>query len=90
MIRRVLWIVVFGLIAWIVRSVLAAQKDRPARSGAGTPKVPATEGRMVRDRVCNTFLPVGRAIVVEHEGAPHYFCSDRCRSSFLDRSRAAS
>ncbi len=89
MIRRVLWIVLFGLIAWIVRSVLAS-RNRPVTSRAGTPRMPATERRMVRDRVCNTFLPVEHAIAVEHEGAQHYFCSDRCRASFLDRGRAAS
>jgi YHS domain-containing protein len=89
MIRRVLWLVLFGLIAWLVRSVLASLRP-PAKSPAGTPKMPATAGRMVRDRVCNTFLPVERAIVVELEGAKHYFCSDRCRTSFLERGRAAS
>jgi YHS domain-containing protein len=38
---------------------------------------------MVRDRVCETFLPRSRAILVVHEGEEHFFCSEGCRSRFL-------
>lgn len=89
MIRRLLWLVLFGLIAWIVRSVLAS-RSRAGRVRRDTPRTPVTEGRMVRDRVCNTFLPLERAIAVEVEGSQHYFCSERCRATFLGRGRAAS
>jgi len=39
---------------------------------------------MVRDRVCNTFLPRSRAIVEKTGGEEHFFCSDRCRRRFLE------
>jgi hypothetical protein len=38
---------------------------------------------MVRDRVCNTFLPVSEAIRVEDASGEHFFCSERCRDRFL-------
>lgn len=41
----------------------------------------ATE--MVRDRVCNTFLPRSRALVAVVDGREQYFCSPQCR----DRAR---
>jgi YHS domain-containing protein len=41
---------------------------------------------MVRDRVCNTFVPDGRALIERVDGEAHYFCSERCRSSFLRES----
>ncbi len=89
MIRRLLWIVLFGLIGWIVRSLMASRK-RGTISGAGAAEIPASEGRMVRDRVCNTFLPLERAIALEVEGARLYFCSERCRATFLEGRRAVS
>ncbi len=42
----------------------------------------ATE--LVRDRVCDTFLPRARALVAEVDGREEHFCSVRCR----DRARA--
>jgi len=42
---------------------------------------------MVRDRVCNTFLPRSRALTERIDADEHYFCSERCRGTFLaDRS----
>jgi YHS domain-containing protein len=41
---------------------------------------------MVRDRVCNTFLPVDRALRAGRHGETHYFCSEACRTRFLHAS----
>ncbi|HEV7498735.1 MAG TPA: hypothetical protein VGQ33_01975 [Vicinamibacteria bacterium] len=40
---------------------------------------------MVRDRVCDTFLPRARALVETVDGRERYFCSRECR----DRARGA-
>ncbi|HKY33669.1 MAG TPA: hypothetical protein VJV23_14150 [Candidatus Polarisedimenticolia bacterium] len=40
----------------------------------------ATE--LVRDRVCNTFLPADRAVRLAHDGETHFFCSEACRARF--------
>jgi YHS domain-containing protein len=50
---------------------------------AADPRGRATD--MVRDRVCDTFLPRSRALVATVDGREQYFCSSQCR----DRSRAA-
>jgi len=42
---------------------------------------PATD--MVRDRVCDTFLPRSRALVAMVDGREQHFCSAECR----DRAR---
>jgi len=39
---------------------------------------------MVRDRVCNTFLPRSRALSLHAGGEEHFFCSDACRAKFLE------
>jgi len=44
---------------------------------------------MVRDRVCNTFLPRARALETRVGDETHFFCSELCRSRFLEGARAA-
>jgi hypothetical protein len=38
---------------------------------------------MVRDRVCNTFLPQSRALELKVGDERHYFCSEGCRDRYL-------
>ncbi len=38
---------------------------------------------MVRDRVCNTFLPQSRAVVLVRDGKEHFFCSEDCRDKYV-------
>ena len=54
---------------------------RPAT--AGRPGEHARGGVMVRDRVCNTFLPQTSALAERVGGETHYFCSESCRLRFL-------
>jgi len=39
---------------------------------------------MVRDRVCNTFLPEARALTTQRDGESHFFCSPACQAEFLE------
>jgi hypothetical protein len=41
---------------------------------------------MVRDRVCDTFLPRSRALMAVVDGREQHFCSPECR----ERARAGS
>jgi len=38
---------------------------------------------MVRDRVCNTFIPESKALRLQIGGEEHFFCSEACRDRFL-------
>jgi hypothetical protein len=67
----------------IVRLVLRliVSMVRPA---AAAPARPAASGNdLVRDRVCNTFLPRERALVVMVRGNEQHFCSPACRDRAL-------
>lgn len=66
------------LVRLIVRAV-AALFGRPARPGATA----RPAGEMVRDRVCNTFLPRERAIRAVVDGREEHFCSAACRERAL-------
>jgi hypothetical protein len=52
--------------------------------GLTSPSTPRTEQgsaatELVRDRVCNTFLPRERALVAKVGGREEHFCSAACR-----------
>lgn len=40
---------------------------------------PPASTDLVRDRVCNTYLPRDRAVVAVVDGQPQHFCSLACR-----------
>jgi hypothetical protein len=89
---------VIALVSWIVRlvvillllrfllrflaSVIHGYRGTPARAAGPRAEPAATE--MVRDRVCDTFLPRSRALVAVVDGKEQHFCSPACR----DRARA--
>lgn len=52
---------------------------------AGVPRAgaPARAAELVRDRVCNTFLPRERAIAARIAGHEEHFCSTSCRDRAL-------
>lgn len=83
MILRWLWLLLFIAVLWFVRRVLLSMRDEPGRvSGARRGGEPRAE-TMVRDRVCNTFLPRSQAIIERDARGEHFFCSEACRRKFL-------
>ena len=84
MIRRLLFLVLaVGALMWWLRNLIRRMQqtqgpriDRPAQ--------PVRDlGPMVRDHVCNTFLPKSRALTARLDSDEHYFCSEECRQKFL-------
>ena len=76
--RLLVWTLVALVFHFVWRLLLRAtarRRTRPSRE-------PAT-GRMVRDRMCQTFLPEADALRLEQSGQIHYFCSATCRELFL-------
>jgi YHS domain-containing protein len=82
-IRRLLLLLLAAVgIMWLLRRLFAAVRPRPpAGMPGGSPG--ESQGRMVRDRVCNTFLPQSRALELRIGDERHYFCSEGCRERFL-------
>jgi uncharacterized protein len=58
---------------------------RPSRSNRPRSRL---SGRMVKDEVCNTYLPEDEAILEKADGVDHYFCSQDCRQQFLEEQRS--
>ena len=84
--RRILLLLAALLAAawWFRRGQRPAEKPKAKRAAQ-----PVIEGPMVRDRVCNTFLPRSRARVVETEGEPLFFCSQACQDTWASTSKAS-
>jgi hypothetical protein len=70
-------VVVLLIVRFVLRFVAAVVQGY---QGA-TRQEPATE--MVRDRVCDTFVPRSRALMAIVDGREQHFCSPECR----DRAR---
>jgi len=85
--RRLLLLLfaVLAFVWWVGRLLGAARRSAAQRPPAGQGE--ALQGRMVRDRVCNTFIPENRALRLEDGAGEHFFCSAACRDRFLSEKR---
>jgi len=89
LIRNLLWLVLVFCFGWLLRRLVGGMFGRAAPS----PRTRTPERKdeiLVRDRVCNTYLPRSRALSLKVDDEQHFFCSERCRSSFLSGERVAS
>jgi YHS domain-containing protein len=75
-IRRLVWLFLL-LAGWLL--LRRASSPSPAPRS----RTLRDEGSMVRDRICETFLPRSRAILLLRDGQEHFFCSEDCRSRFV-------
>jgi uncharacterized protein len=42
------------------------------------------QGIMVKDEVCDVYLPKDEAIKTVFQGKEYYFCSEKCKHKFLE------
>lgn len=83
MIRKLLLLfVVVGIWTVVVR-MARLMAARPAAARPKPAPSPRFEGAMVRDRICETFLPRSRALSIRVADEEHFFCSAECRDRFL-------
>ena len=76
LLRVIVVLVVLRLLAGFVRGILQGLRDAPAPATAAG-------GDMVRDRICNTFVPRERALMAVVRGVEEPFCSTACRDRAL-------
>lgn len=69
---------VYLIIRFIAGPVRRSRPQRPPRRLSGT---------MVKDEVCNTYLPREDAIRESIDGMDHFFCSSECRDKFLQQKK---
>lgn len=85
MLRFILGALLFILVAralWrLVNGVMeAARGAQPAYHSGNNQAV-----KLVRDPVCGTYVPPRPALSLTLAGSTHYFCSEKCRTTFGSR-----
>jgi uncharacterized protein len=86
MLQGLIKIIFYALFAYIVYQVFRFFKVTKMRKTP--PRVSKhTSGTMVKDEVCNTYLPEEDALKEMHQGKEYYFCSRECQKKFLDEKK---
>lgn len=73
LIIRLLWSFFHGIFS-------GATEPRRKTSGKADKSLP-----LARDPVCGTYVQQSRALEARSGGQVYYFCSEKCRRTFLDR-----
>jgi uncharacterized protein len=76
-------IVLYALLAYIIYKFIRLYQTIIKKSKA-PPQPKKISGIMVKDEVCNTYLPKEDAIKEIIEGKEYFFCSKECRQKFLE------
>lgn len=87
--RALLVLLVVRLAARFFAGVVRGYRGQDAGAGA-RPRAGAAAGELVRDAVCNTFVPRATALQALVAGETRYFCSAACRDMALVADRRAS
>lgn len=91
MIRGVFLVLRFLFMLFVVRLVVRGLAPLFApRRAAPRPASPKVIEDLVRDRVCNTFVPRARALTAAVAGREEHFCSAACRDRALQEVSRAS
>ena len=76
--RLLAFLVLLRFLFRFVGAIVRGYREADARDAAG-----ARSRDLVRDRVCNTFLPKDRALTAMVRGHEEHFCSAACRDRAL-------
>ncbi|MBC8359737.1 MAG: YHS domain-containing protein [Candidatus Aminicenantes bacterium] len=80
--RIIFYVFLAYILFWLFRFFKAINK------GSKSPKTPKRpSGIMVKDGICNTYLPKEDAIKEIYEGREYFFCSKDCQQKFLERKK---
>jgi len=87
--KMLLWLAL-GLIIYLLWRTIISSPARISSSRGATVEGETPGGKrvidagdMVKDPVCNTYIPVENAIKENIEGKTYYFCSPECRDKFI-------
>jgi hypothetical protein len=83
LLRLAKFIFIFVVVALILRLIF------PSRRAASPAAPPKSGVDLVRDRICNTFVPRSRALPAVVAGREEHFCSTACRDRALALAKAS-
>ena len=83
MLQGFLRIILYALLAYIVYKFIRLYQ-KLGQKRYSSPQSKQSSGLMVKDEICNTYLPQEDAIKELKEGKEYFFCSKECRQKFLE------
>jgi YHS domain-containing protein len=83
MIYNLLRLALVFILLWLVRALYKAFREGTGLTGKKAGAGEIAGGRMVKDEICGTYIPVKEAIREKRGGETRYFCSSECRDKYL-------
>ncbi|MGB8951458.1 MAG: YHS domain-containing protein [Candidatus Aminicenantales bacterium] len=77
-------LIFYFLLAYLIYQVIRFFQSLSRRSPRPQNPRPRLSGMMVKDQICNTYLPKEEAIREVFDGKEYFFCSKECRQKFLE------
>ncbi|MGD2245443.1 MAG: hypothetical protein PVI11_02730 [Candidatus Aminicenantes bacterium] len=78
-------IIFYAFVAYLIFQILRFFQAINKRLKTPSPHSPKSQsGIMVKDEICNTYLPKEDAIKDIQDGKEYYFCSRECHRKFLE------
>ena len=74
--RVFVYVILLGIVYWVVRQAFFPQKKR-------TRNLDRAGEVLVQDPVCKCYLPKSQARAVDFGGEKLFFCSEECHRKFL-------
>jgi len=87
MILALIRIILYGLLFYIAYHLIRFFRVL-GKARKSSPTARRSSGIMVKDEICNTYLPKEDAIKEVYQGKEYYFCSNECRQKFLEQKRS--
>ncbi len=82
--KLLLFLLFVGLLIYLFFYEPSKKERERVRKQSPGPHQPR---RLVRDPVCNLYLPEEDAIKLSWKGQTYYFCSEECKRKFIENER---
>lgn len=87
MLAGILKVVIYAFLSYFVYVLF--RFFRALGKGSNPPRTSKhASGIMVRDEICNTYLPKEDAVKEVYKGKEYYFCSKECHQKFLNQKKS--
>lgn len=80
---QIVKIILYALLVYIIYLLIRFFQTLNKVKKSTRPQKPVSN-LMVKDHICNTYLPKEEAIKEIYQGKEYYFCSEACRQKFLE------
>jgi len=89
MIRGFFRLIFYAIVMYLIYAVIRFFQNAGKKSTASSRRDQAQiQGVMVKDEICNTYVPREEALREVREGKEYFFCSRECQQKFLERRKA--